>query len=209
MKRFAFNILCAALLCVALPVRGEKQEKASRSPFIPDMVTVQYAGNIGMFAAGAGWEYAKERWMTELLLGYVPHYHNMQSLNMLTLRQTYTPWSWSLPLPEGQWGKLKFRPLSVGVYANAVLFDGDFWTQEPKARYDGDYYRFSTRVRFAFTIGERLIYEFPESWKGMGNSIEMYYELSTNELSIISAIPNKCIHLSDILALGIGARWRF
>ena len=99
--------------------------------------------------------------------------------------------------------------MTVGAYINTVLFDGDFWTQEPTSHYGGDYYRFTTRVRFALSLGQRLTYEFPEEWNHLGEAAELFYDFSANELSIISAVPNKRITLADILSLGVGARWKF
>lgn len=199
-------LFVAILLLATLPVRGEKTSFWKR--ITPNVATVQYAGNIAMASAGVGWEYGKDKWLTEALIGYVPRYHYTQSLNTFTLRQHYTPWRITLPVSLGK-GTLRFSPLSAGILANIVLFDGDFWTKEPTHHYGGNYYRFSTRVRFAFSLGERLSYDFPESWQRWGEGVELYYEFSAHELGIISAVPNDCIHLRDILSLGIGARWKF
>ena len=199
-------LFVAILLLATLPVRGEKASFWKR--ITPTVATVQYAGNIAMASAGVGWEYGKDKWLTEALIGYVPRYHYTQSLNTFTLRQHYTPWRITLPVYLWK-GTLRFSPLSDGILANIVLFDGDFWTKEPTHHYGGNYYRFSTRVRFAFSLGERLSYDFPESWQRWGEGVELYYEFSAHELGIISAVPNDCIHLRDILSLGIGARWKF
>ena len=210
MKKFCSkrsSLLLSLSLLLFLPLMG--QEKSIWERLTPNVATVQYAGNIGMVSAGAGWEYGKDKWLTEALIGYVPHHHHTQSLNTLTLRQFYTPWSFDVPFINVKKGALRVQPLALGARANIVLFDGDFWSQEPKHRYGGSYYRFSTRVRFAFTAGQRLTYEFPESWKRWGEGVEVYYDLSANELGIISVIPNECLHVKDILALGVGARWKF
>ena len=218
MKRFCFKSALGSLLLLALSVCSanlyattpEGSKKLSfKERMNPDVVTLQYAGGIGGVSVGMGWERCKKRSLTELLVGYVPHYHNTQSLTTLTLRQYYTPWEVEIPLPSAYKGALKLRPLTVGAYINTVLFDGDFWTQEPTSHYGGDYYRFTTRVRFALSLGQRLTYEFPEEWKHLGEAAELFYDFSANELSIISAVPNKRITLADILSLGIGARWKF
>ena len=61
---------------------------------IPNIGSVQYAGNIGMFAAGPGWDYGKnDRWETLILLGYVPKYHTDRGNVTFTLRQNLVPWS--------------------------------------------------------------------------------------------------------------------
>lgn len=218
MKKFCFKSALGSLLLLALSVcpanlyatSPEAPEKPKFKELLkPNVVTVQYAGGIGCVSAGMGWERCKKRSLTELLLGHVPHYHKTQSLTTITLRQYYTPWEVKLPLPSTSKGALKLRPLTVGAYINTVLFDGDFWTHEPTSHYGGDYYRFTTRVRFALSLGQRLTYEFPEKWKHLGEAAELYYDFSANELSIISAVPNKRVTLADILSLGVGARWKF
>lgn len=208
-SRLSFFVFLLIGLSLLWPSQMVAQKKSLGERLTPNVAVVQYAGNIGMFSAGAGWEYGKDRWLTEVLLGYVPHYHHTQSLNTMTLRQYYSPWNIALPLPMLKKGQLKLTPLTIGMRANIVLFDGDFWTEEPHSHYGGSYYRFSTRVRFAFSAGHRLTYEFPEEWKRWGEGVEMYYEFSANELGIISAIPNRHIHSKDIFALGVGARWKF
>lgn len=214
MKKFSFKAIPPFIFVLIgfmliHPGRTMAQKKSLSERLTPNVAVVQYAGNIGMFSAGVGWEYGKDKWLTEVLLGYVPHYHRTQSLNTLTLRQYYSPWNIIIPIPLLKKGQLKLTPLTVGVRANIVLFDGDFWTDEPRSHYGGSYYRFSTRVRFSFTTGHLLTYEFPEEWKLWGEGVEMYYEFSSNELGIISAIPNRHIHFKDILTLGVGARWKF
>lgn len=210
-KKFRFNALLWVLFLMMTlavqPMRGEKTSIWKR--LTPNIATMQYAGNIGKVSAGVGWEYGKDKWFTEALIGYVPRHFHTKSLNTFTLRQYYTPWSIALPFVKSELGAVKVCPITAGMFMNVVLFDGDFWTREPKSNYGGDYYRFSTRVRFAFSLGQRLIYEFPEPWKRYGDGVEVFYDLSANELGIISAIPNDCIHLRDILSLGFGARWRF
>lgn len=205
-SKFRSSLLALSLLALT-PLMG--QERTFWKRLIPTTATVQYAGNIGMISAGVGWEYGKGKWLTEALLGYVPHYKRTQSLNTITLRQYYTPWKLSLPLIKDKPEVLHFSPLAVGVRVNAVLFDGDFWSEEPHSHYGGSYYRFSTRIRFALSAGQRLTYTFPKASKHRGKSVEMYYEFSANELGIISAIPNRHIHSKDIFALGVGARLKF
>lgn len=217
MKKFSFKevrgsillLVVLMLTCVSSMSANTEKKRTFLQRITPTHVTAQYAGNIGCVSGGVGWEYGKKKWMTEALIGYITRYGNTQSLNTFTLRQYYTPWDVNIPLPRGCKGALKFRLVAAGLFANVVLFDGDFWTEEPKHHYGGSYYRFTTRVRFSFSLGERITYEFPEEWKRWGEGVELFYDFSTNELSVISAVPNKHLKLTDILALGFGARWKF
>jgi hypothetical protein len=227
MKKFNYKHICGLLfLFVVLGITIPTTATASTTPIAngdsslvkkrslkerltPNTFVAQYAGNIGCVSVGLGWESLSKRSLTEALIGYVPHYQSTQSLTTFTLRQYYTPWEIGIPFPFEAKGNLKLRPLTAGILVNVVLFDGDFWTREPTSHYGGSYYRFTTRVRLAFSVGQRLTYEFPEHWKGWGKSAELYYDFSMNELSIVSALPNRRLGLGDILSLGVGARWKF
>ena len=55
---------------------------------IPNQATVQYAGSIGMFSAGAGWRYGRNHhWETDLLLGFLPKYHSETAHMTFTIKE--------------------------------------------------------------------------------------------------------------------------
>ncbi len=43
-----------------------------KSPWTPDQVNIQFAGNIGFVSVGTGYKFFKEVWQTDFLVGYVP-----------------------------------------------------------------------------------------------------------------------------------------
>jgi len=167
---------------------------------IPNQGTLQFAGSIGMFAAGPGWHYGrKDHWETELLIGIVPRYHSEATKMTLTAKQRYIPWH----LPAGH--RWVVEPLTAGVFFSSI-FGEDFWAREP-SRYPRKYYGFSTKVRANVFIGERVKYRIPHAKRKFHKSVSLYYELSTSDLYIVSALPNKRIKLGDILSLSVGARF--
>lgn len=55
-------------------------------------------------------------------------------------------------------------------------------------------------------LGQRLRYNIPTRNRLYNKSVTLYYELSTCDLYLVSAIPNSNVRLSDILSLCFGVR---
>lgn len=64
---------------------------------IPTHNKIQYAGNMGMFSFGTGWDYGKrDQWETDLFFGFIPKHDSHRAKMTMTLKQNYMPWAWSL-----------------------------------------------------------------------------------------------------------------
>ncbi len=164
---------------------------------IPNLFTLQYAGDIGMFSAGFGWDYGpKNKWETHIMFGYLPPRRNYQHYWTFTLREIYNPWNIRL---DRCWS---LKPLSVNLSVNSILHS-DFWTSEPD-RYPSGYYGFSSRVRFHLGLGQRLSFHIPEEHRYLSRKISVYYEVSTCDLYVRQKFLNKSIPLKDIIALAVG-----
>lgn len=194
---------------------------------IPNIATVQYAGNIGLLSAGIGWDYGKhDRWETHMQVAFLPKYHSQKASATFTLKENLIPWSlglgkrnWARPngitdiLSNRQldWNRralFSFEPAVFSLFMNTI-FDNEFWVAEPKKYNGGDYYRFSSKIRTHIGVGSRLSINAPSKWRKRYERVSLYYELSTYDLAIITAIPNKKIELGDILRLGIGLQYKF
>lgn len=194
---------------------------------IPNIATVQYAGNIGLISAGIGWDYGKhDRWETHMQVAFLPKYHSAKASATFTLRENLIPWSlglgkrkWARPSDATElatdrtltWSRralFSFEPAVFSMFMNTI-FDDEFWVAEPEKYNGGDYYRFSSKVRTHIGFGSRISINTPSKWRRRYDRISLYYELSTYDLAIISAIPNEKISLGDILRLGIGIQYKF
>lgn len=194
---------------------------------IPSLGTFQYAGNIGIASIGLGWDYGKnDRWETSLQFGFLPKYHADKADMTFTLRENLIPWSlglgrrrWAQPatatntlsseaLPWNRRAFISCEPMVFSMFLNTI-FDDEFWVHEPEKYNGGDYYRFSSKVRLHFGIGSRVSFNIPKEKRKRCDRASLYYELSTYDLAIISAIPNKKITLNDILCLGVGLQYKF
>lgn len=174
-------------------------KKSLWEKIMPEQHLVQFAGGMGMFNFGSGWEYGSQRqWETDILVGFIPRFSSDKIAFTVTLKQNYLPWKIAL-------GKhFSFHPLTCGLYINTVL-DPEFWVTEPE-KYPNAYYKFSTRIRFHAFVGEQLNYAPIPSRPNTG--ISFFYELSACDLYLITALPNKTLSFADIVGLSIGVKIR-
>ncbi|MDE7125086.1 MAG: hypothetical protein K2O12_01200 [Muribaculaceae bacterium] len=174
-----------------------QRREATWRKLIPEMFTLQYAGDIGMLSAGLGWAYGKgDRWETHLLFGFLPKRYNYHHYWTFTLREVFNPW------------RLDFKkqyhvvPLSVNLSLNSILHS-DFWMKEP-SRYPNGYYGFSSRMRFHLGFGSRFCISIPRHKRFLSREVAVYYEISTCDLYVRQKLLNSNIPLKDIIAIGIG-----
>lgn len=173
----------------------------------PNFIRLQYAGSVGLVNAGVGWQYGgHEQWETDLMFGYIPSYHTDHRKATFTLRETYVPFTLPLFGNHGNdEGHFSFQPLSCGIFLNSVL-SSKFWGKEP-SRYPngGDYYRFSSKIRFHIFVGQRYTYHFPPP-RHLIKSASLVWELSTCDLYVASKAVNKTLPFNDILSLSLGLK---
>lgn len=167
---------------------------------IPNQFTLQYAGSIGMFSAGPGWSYGKGRhWETDFLIGFVPKYRSEDAKATFTLKQRYVPWHCVLNR------RLTIQPLMAGVFFNTVTGE-DFWAHQPR-RYPKSYYGFSTKIRAAVFLGQRLRYNIPRRKRRINSAVSVFYEISSCDLYIVTKATNKSVPWREVLSLAFGFRW--
>lgn len=107
-KSWSFKALLAAVLLAA--------QGAAAIDLRPRSVAVQSGGGMGAISAGAGWIYgAKERFETELFVGYVPRYDSSAAKVSLALKENFVPWNVHLK------GNIYLRPLTTSFYLTTVV----------------------------------------------------------------------------------------
>lgn len=177
--------------------------KSKWQTLIPTHVKLQYAGSMGFLSFGTGWDYGKrDQWETDLILGYVPPASGDKAKVAFTIKQNYIPWQ--LPLNNGNFS---FEPLTTGLYVNTIS-GKDFWATEPD-RYPSGYYNLSTKIRFHIFLGERLSYQVPANKRWHFKEVTFFYEVSTCDLYLISAIQNSYLKPNDYLKLSLGVKFQF
>ena len=164
---------------------------------IPTHLKLQVAGGIGLLSGGFGWDYGRMcRWETDVYFGYLPRGHAEHDMVTFTLKQNYIPWSIACSR------RLAVEPFYCGIYLNTV-FGPNFWVKEPD-RYPRGYYTFSTKIRSHIFMGQRLV--FYVNGKGWVKNLTAYYEVSTCDLYLISALTNKYLSASDVVSFSFGLK---
>jgi len=166
---------------------------------IPTHTKLQYAGGMGLLSVGAGWDYGKnDQWETDVFFGILPKYSTSKTKVTFTLKQNFIPWKKHFN------EHFSFDPFACGLYVNTIL-DGDFWVSEPD-KYPSNYYSFSTKMRFNIYVGQRLTYKIPENKRFFSKSVTIFYEISSNDLYIVSAFTNSYLKPKDYLRLSFGLK---
>lgn len=167
---------------------------------IPNLSTLQHAGDIGMLSLGIGWDYGRRnQFETYLMFGYVPKHRTPDELWTMTVKEIYTPWTLHLG------GKFYACPLFVTLMASTTL-SGEFWVSEP-SRYPKGYYGFSSKVRFHVGVGQKFKVCGVQRRSHWFKDLAIYYEVSTCDLYVRQRFLNHSIPLGDIICLGVGLQY--
>lgn len=181
--------------------RHVRRMRRDWSRLAPNQFTMQFAGSIGAFSVGLGWHYGRrDQWESEVLYGLVPHRCGGGIYQTFTLKQRFVPWRLSL-FGSHRWA---VEPLTTGLFANTIFGEG-FWRREP-SKYTKGYYGFNTKLRYNIFVGQRVRFNIPRRHRKFNKSISAYYELSTCDLYLVSALPNRRVTLGNILSLALGLR---
>lgn len=168
---------------------------------IPTEILGQYAGNMGAFSMGIGWDYGRRRqWETYLLFGFIPKCSSSRPKMTMTLKENYVPWS----IPLGH--TYQFEPLSTGMYLNTV-FGKEFWSTQP-SKYPRGYYKFATKIRANIFAGERITKSLDKNNILGVRDVSLFYEVSTCDLYVFTKIKNSSVSIFDILSLSVGFKLR-
>lgn len=197
------------LLSFALEAENDSLESPDKKKFLkkitPSYAKAQYAGGMGMFSLGMGWEYAKKRLESDLIMGIAPSSYNFSGydgklLYVLTLKQNYYPWKLRFK------DNILFEPLTTSAYATILMNkDEELWILPPSQRYGSGYYWHSSRIRFHVSVGERISFKLKKS--KVAKTISLFYEIGTCDLYIIDAINGNEYEFYDLLAASLGIRF--
>ena len=162
----------------------------------PTIFVSQYAGGMGLHSNGVGWSYGKRRQgETNIMLGYLPKRHAGRYRLTFTLKQNYIPWSMSI---DEHWN---VEPFYCGLYFTTIA-GSEFWKEEP-GKYPNHYYNICTKIRPYIFVGQRV--GFAPGHRFIRN-IQMFYEISSCDLYIVSKVGNKTLKPRDFLRLSFGVK---
>lgn len=171
---------------------------------VPKEAIVQYAGSIGYFSAGAGYEiFGNKRGNLSFHYGYVPESKGGE-LHITTVKLAYKPWKVALK----DWGA--FYPFNPGFFAS-YTFHKDLEVFFPSGQYPKDYYYWSEAIRPHLSFNSEIELEAPKVFKSRGiRALGLYIEANTNDYYLINYLQNTSeLNINDIFQLGLGLRVKF
>jgi hypothetical protein len=199
--KFLYLLLLNLLL---LPAWSQAQDShtsnTNRPWYYPDHMVVQFAGNIGLLAAGPGYSFGRDRMDAELLYGLAPGFIAKSALHIITVKWSYRPFK--VNLKNGY----LLEPLKVGTGISYTV-GPDFHTTWP-GRYPDGYYWWTSSFRLTPFIG-------PTISRKVGNEnsrikrVQLYGEVGSNDLAMLSFITNKKLAFTEILNIALGTRLVF
>lgn len=214
MKRYIINAILASIILLSVSPTLHANEMIERKSkydkritryrtrwekMIPTHAKIQYAGNMGFLSFGTGWDYGKNnQWETDVFLGFIPKYDSDHAKVTFTLKQNFLPWRIEIS------PTLTLLPFTCGLYFNTV-FGEEFWVKEPE-RYPEGYYGFSSKIRTHIYVGQQIAIDIAPNKRRFAKSMAFFYELSTCDLYLVSAVTNRYLRPRDYLGLSFGLK---
>lgn len=189
------------LLSVTNTLRGESVKDSlfhEKKWFVPDAAVLQYAGNMGLLAAGPSYNLINKQLQIDVLYGYVPKFQGAKAGHLITLKTTYKPFALNLD------SKYTLTPLQAGL-GISYHFGSQYsivW-EEP---YPKGYYWWSTRLRLLGFAGASINRKLTDSF---AKDVGVYAELGTYELLVTAWYKDEKLRLWDIMSASVGVRVKF
>lgn len=161
---------------------------------MPNFSVVNFFGGMGTVSCGVGWQYGNKRnWETSIFAGFIAKYHSNKPKMTFTIKQAYIPWKISIN------NKINIEPIFGSLYLNTIL-GSDFWVKDPD-RYPKGYYSIPTKIRAHIGCGQRININLN---KLKHKELSFYYEITSCDMYIITAVQNDYINLKDIISIAFG-----
>ncbi|QNF34061.1 hypothetical protein HUW51_15510 [Adhaeribacter swui] len=198
------------VLALVLLVTGSSTSLAQKADsivikqkwYIPQQVSLQFAGNIGFLSAGFGYMLKDDKIDLDFLYGFTPGFEAGTSIHSLTGKFTYARWKKRLN------SRYSWQPFQFGLGISYSL-GPQFYTSLPKHYPDG-YYFWTTSFRLIPFISTAVSKKVSEKYAFTGiKTVKSYLEAGTHDLAVLSVVTNKSLKPSDILSLAIGAKFIF
>jgi hypothetical protein len=167
---------------------------------VPDFAVVQYAGSIGYFSGGLGYNVFKSKARFSTHYGFVP-LNRGGKFQVLSAKLIFIPTRLTI------WNRVRMNPFDLGLMASYHYGD-NMETRWPEGVHPKGYYWWHPALRGHLVMESSVTYEFPKGHRF--TSITGYVEFNTNELYFISFVQNiETVKIADVVKLGTGVRLNF
>jgi hypothetical protein len=159
----------------------------------PDFYSIQYAGSIGLFNVGAGYELIPDKARLGIHYGYVPPSQGGR-LRIATAKVVF-------PIVNLRHQHWRFNPMDLGMMAS--YYFGREFSSAWSSRYPEGYYWWNTSIRFHALIEQSVTYQLTS---GRVRAVTGYVEWNSSDLYLVSKWANTDLRLTEIVKLGVGIR---
>lgn len=186
------------LFCLCLLTSGlYAQEKEGK--FVPDFVTIQYAGSIGFINAGAGYSIFRGRAITSFHYGVVPATKGGE-LHIVAGKLLFNTMRFKLS------ERVMLDPLDAGIMIS-YHFGSPFASSWPDHRYPEGYYWWKTSVRAHLNTQSSITVRLKD--KAI-HSLSVYADYNISELYLVSIFQNRrSLRPGEVIKAGFGIRATF
>ena len=165
--------------------------------YIPDYATVQFAGNIGFFSVGIGYQLFNDHLYSELLYGHVPpSISKTEHIHKISLKNTF-------PLYTKKFSTFSLSPIA-GLTLSYETENHSFVVLPDK--YPKGYYH-PNAFHFTLFVGAKVHKDFTNQQIIKG--ADFYFELGTIERYLWYAVTQKEVKLNDIFSSAVGINLYF
>lgn len=177
----------------------DSTDTEKRKWYAPDALTIQYAGNLGMFSGGVNYSFVHDKLNAEFLYGYVPRFDAEEALHLLSFKGIYKPFK-KVELGNDY----TLTPLRTNL-AVSYHFRSQF-SSSWDSSYPENYYWWISSFRITGGLGSAI-----NKRIDVGNfkEISLYGEVGTYDLIVTSAVKDKTVTAWDIMSFGIGTSLSF
>ncbi|WP_088323006.1 hypothetical protein [Polaribacter tangerinus] len=174
-----------------LPIISDLKNK--KPWYVPDYVKTQFAGNIGLFSFGVGYEVIDKVWFSELLFGFVPEsITKAKPVHLVTFKNSFSLTTKNISKT------LSFSPI-VGFTTTLETNNNSFITVPDI--YPSGYY-ITNAVHFTLFGGVSFHKNFTND--ALLDGVNIYFELGTVETYLWYLITSKEVGLKDVFSTAIG-----
>ncbi len=188
------------LLILALFTSSAYAQRSFLQRIKPDHVNLQYAGSIGYFSGGIGYNFFKEKTALSFHYGYVPK-NKGGWMSIFTAKFEYKPFAITIK------DKIIIHPINpvfFPSYTSGDNFDYQFKTSQ----YREGYYFWSSALRLHLGAGTEV--KILNNKNAAFKSVSLYTEANTNDLYAISWFENRTTApFYTMFKLGYGVRVNF
>jgi hypothetical protein len=187
--------LILVVLVMKLPANGQNRNGAA-----PDFAVFQFAGSIGYFSVGTGYDIFKSRWRVSAHYGSVPPARG-GPLHIITGKLFFEPAAINLSK------QIALHPADVGLMVSYHTGD-NFKLSVPDYLSSDNYYWWHTSMRVHLAMETSVTCNFINHRPF--NALICYVEFNTNDLYIVSYLKNtSSLKLTELIKAGAGVRLSF